>query len=643
MFPYHRTFLALASLLTLGGALVSRAPVAGTQGATPEAPPRPPPVAAAPQPVSPEVAQIRADLQRTISASGWGGAQWGVIAVSLDRGDTIFSLNPDLPLAPASNMKLFSTAAALYYLGPDFRYSTYVLADGSVDGGVLQGDVILYGTGDPAISARMLGRSLGALESLADSLVARGVREVSGDVVGDGSYFDDRYLGEGWSPDYRLASYSAPIGALSLAENIVNVRVLPGAAAGAPAQIRTVPATSGIAVHNEVQTVASGTTRVRFDHDERGMMVSGQIARGHGGVNRVMPVVDPTNFAAAAFRAVLEERGVSIRGGVRTVSHPEQSRVGAGGRPATGGNGSGAPRVLGVHLSPTILELANVTNQISHNMYAEALLKTVGRVVIGEGSAEAGARAIEYMLECEAGITPETLRIADGSGLSRLNRVSARATLHLLDYMSRSDLAEHFDSTLPLAAAPGELRHSLRNRLGMTPAARNLRAKTGTINRVSSLAGYVRSASGERIGFVIFVNETPSTAIAKRIEDAIGIRLARFERPPLPAQQLATTGPEAPENPPADATEANGPAAGEPAPAIPPSAQTAAPSPAAPATPAPAPAGPAAEPRTHTVRQGETLDAISRRHGTTVRELERLNPGLNPRRLQPGQRIRIPA
>jgi serine-type D-Ala-D-Ala carboxypeptidase/endopeptidase (penicillin-binding protein 4) len=466
------------------------------------------------------------------------------------------------------------------------------------------------------------------------------VREITGDVVGDGTYFDNRYLGEGWSPDYRLASYSAPVGALSLAENLINIRVLPGGAAGAPAQLRTVPATSGLAVHNEVRTVASGATRVRFDHDERGIVLSGQIARGHAGVSRVIPVVDPTNFAAAAFRAVMEGRGITVRGAVRSVAGNAPSRVGANGR-ANGENGA-APRVLGVHLSPPMLELANLTNQISHNLYAEALLKTVGRVVIGEGTAAAGARAIQFMLECEAGLDPAALRIADGSGLSRLNQVTPRATVQLLDYMARSEIADDFLSTLPEAAAPGTLRHSLRNRLGLTPAARNLRAKTGTINRVSSLAGYVNSASGERIAFAIFVNETPSTAIAKRIEDAIGVRLARFERPPAPTLMarastenatVARAGEEGREEPAYQPAGDEGEAG---------SAVAETPTPTAAPAPAPAPAAPA-EPRTHTVRQGETLDGISRRHGTTVRELERLNPGLNPRRLQLGQRIRIPA
>ncbi|CAN5810013.1 D-alanyl-D-alanine carboxypeptidase/D-alanyl-D-alanine-endopeptidase [soil metagenome] len=633
MYPYPRLSLVLASAVALLGGYAAQATLAGISPSNQAEPGQhsvsvQPAAAAAPGPLSAEVNQLRNDIERTIRASGWAGAEWGVMAVSLDRGDTLFAMNPDRPISPASNQKLFSTAAALYYLGPDFRYSTYVLADGPVENGILTGDVILYGTGDPAISARLLGRSRGPLEELADSLVANGIREVTGDVVGDGSYLDDRYIGEGWRREYRLASYSAPVGALSFAENLINLRVTPGAAAGQLANFRSVPATSGLALHNEVRTVASGATRVRFDHDDqRGMVISGQIARGNAGVTRVIPVVDPANFTAAAFRAVMEERGIIVRGAVRTVRRPEGSRVGMHGR-ATAENGAGrrAPRVLGVHLSPSVQELANVTNQISHNMYAEALLKTVGRAVLGEGSARRGAEAIRYMLECEAGLNPEALQIVDGSGLSRLNRVTPRATIHLLDFMSRSALWENYFSTLPEAAAPGELRHSLRNRLGATPAARNLRAKTGTISGVSSLAGYVTSASGERIAFAIYVNETPSTAIAKRIEDAIGIRLARFDRPPHPsqmevAQQQENGGAEVAETIGAEAQEAE-PARAEPA--------------------APAPAAPQAAARTHTVRQGETLDAISRRYGTTVREMERVNPGLNPRRIQPGQRVRLP-
>lgn len=479
---------------------------------------------------SPEVLNLRRDLEQIVRASGWPNAQWGVIVVSVDRGDTLFSVNPDRPLAPASNMKLFSTAAALYYLGPDFRYSTYALGTGPIREGVLDGDLILFGTGDPSVSRRMGEGSGTPLETLADSLRAHGVTAVSGDVVGDGSYFDDAWLGEGWRPEYRMASYSAPIGALSFAENLVSVTVLPGRGAGQPARIRTLPETQGLAIANRVRTVTSGNTSVRFEHEEAGLAVTGQIRTVHPGVVRSVPVVDPANYAAAAFRSVLEQRGITVGGTVRTVRDPGASPVAMSSTAPTAENGHGAPRVLAVHLSPTMLEIAEVTNHISQNMYAEALMKTVGRVAIGEGSFAAGARAIQYFLECEAAVDSTMLRVVDGSGLSRLNQVTPRAIAHLLSYMAHSDMAEHFEGTLPQAAGPHDLRHSLRTRMARTPAALNARAKTGTIDRVSALSGYVRSADGERLLFSIIVNDSPATWRAKTVEDQLVIRLAEFSR-----------------------------------------------------------------------------------------------------------------
>ncbi|CAN5698139.1 hypothetical protein BH23GEM3_BH23GEM3_05920 [soil metagenome] len=580
---------------------VARAPATTIPTPTPAAPP------------SPVVAQLQVDLRRIIGQSNTG-ARVGVMVVSLDRGDTLFSHNADLPLAPASNMKLFSTAAALYYLGPEFRYSTYALADGDLRDGILDGNLILYGTGDPTMSSRMLSGSLAPLRELADTLLARGVREVQGDVVGDGSYFDNEWIGRGWSPDNFGASYSAPVGALSISENVASIRVLPGAAGG-PARITTAPATQGLGVHNRVTTTAGGRTLVRFQYEPEGLVISGQIARGHPGVARSAPIVDPSNYAAAAFRSVLEERGIRVHGGVRTIHDPAESPVtfasGAGAR-----NGDGQrphPRVLAVYLSPTLDEVISVTNHVSQNLYAEALLKTVGRIALGEGTFDAGARAIRYFLECEAGADTTALGIVDGSGLSPLNRVTARATIQLLDVMTRDQHWEQYHTSLPEAGHP---RPRGLNRMHGTAATGNLRAKTGTIRNVSALSGYVQAANGERLAFSIMANDLPaSTWAAKRIEDAIGARIAAFRRPgETPAAQAD------------GADEADRPAT----PPEPTASQATSPAAAAAA-------------RTHRVSSGETLDGIARRYDTTVRALEQANPGLDARRLQIGQTVRIPS
>jgi LysM repeat protein len=378
--------------------------------------------------------------------------------------------------------------------------------------------------------------------------------------------------------------------------------------------------------------VTSGGTSIRFSYDPTGLAIEGRIARGHPGVSRTVTVTDPANYAAAAFRNVLEEAGVVVHGGVTTVRIADASPV-TGRRQAQGDGAGPPPRVIGTHLSPTLGEVATVTNHVSQNLFAEALFKTVGRVVIGEGTFAAGARAVLYFMECEKPVDFSGLHIVDGSGLSPENRVTARVTIHLLDLMTRTEVADVFRESLPMAASPRGGAHSLRNRMGGTPAANNLRAKTGTISNVSSLSGYVEAANGELLAFSIYVNGVPSTWTAKRMEDAVGVRLARFTRPE-PASPIVTTAIE-PESIGIDEDSAG-------AGSIDPIDESSEPSPTSPTTPAEPPIeAPAA--RTHRVASGESFDVIARRYGLTTAQLQAANPGIQPRRLQIGHTLTIPA
>lgn len=499
--------LALATLITWHGGIAAQTP---------------PPSAAEVPAGTANALELDRDLTRILAAPGWDTDAYGVLVVSLDRGDTLFSLHADRPLTPASNTKLFSTAAALHYLGPDFRYATYLLADGPIRDGVLEGDLILYGTGDPSISGRMLPGTVSALEALADSLVARGIHEVQGAIIGDGSYFDNTWIGPGWQDNDLDAAYGAPVGALSIAENVVSVRFRPGRVGGA-AQLGTLPATRGLALVNRVTTVSSGATHIAFTREEGKLVATGRIRRESGGIVRTLPVVDPANFAAAALSAVLAERGVEVHGEVRTVVAAKDSRVVFSGG---GAAGSRPPEVIGTHRSPPLSEIVSVTNHVSHNLFAEALFKTVGRVVRGEGTFDAGAGAVLAFLESDVAAAPPVITQIDGSGLSRNNLVTARTTIRLLDQMRHSDVWEWFLASLPAAALPDGLERRMRG----TEAAGNLRAKTGTIRRVSALSGYVTTRDGELLAFSIFSNGVPSTARAKLMEDAIGARLASFSR-----------------------------------------------------------------------------------------------------------------
>jgi D-alanyl-D-alanine carboxypeptidase/D-alanyl-D-alanine-endopeptidase (penicillin-binding protein 4) len=456
-------------------------------------------------------------LEEEVRAILAGPGRAGVLVVSLDRGDTLVSLAPDEPLAPASGLKLYSTAAALSYLGPAFRWSTHLLAAGDTRDGVLHGDLVLFGTGDPTLSARLGSPAERVMEAFADTLAARGVREVRGDVVGDGSFFDDRRTGLAWNPADLDEWYGAPVAALSANENMVTVRVSPGDR-GEAGRVSTSPATSGLGIDNGTTTVRRGGG-ISVGRGPERLSVSGRVGRGGGA--RTLPVPNPARYAAAVLRAALERRGIRVTGATRAAADPAASPA------AFHGGSAPAGRVVATHLSAPLSVVAQETNHVSHNLFADALLKTVGRAAGGEGSWAAGMQAVRRLLEQEAGAGGAALRMEDGSGLSRLDRVTARMTVHLLARMAAGADSAVYRASLPEAATPEGLTRRMRG----SPAARNLRAKTGTIRGVSSLSGYVTAANGERLAFSILQNDVPETAVAKRAEDAVGARLAAFSRP----------------------------------------------------------------------------------------------------------------
>ncbi len=614
-------FVLLLGSLSTGGSISTSAPQ-GSQ-ATALAPTSPP--------VAPALSLLHADLVRLIDGTGWRGARWSVMAVSLDGGDTIFAYNPDLELAPASNMKLFTSAAALRYLGPNYRYGTYLLTDGAVRNGVLEGDLYLYGTGDPTLSDRFHESKTAVWQAFADTLEAMGIREVRGDVVGDASYFDGNGYGVGWQQDYMNTWYAAPVSALSFNENIVTLLIKPGEQAGWRPRIQMIPGGDGIAIVNLATTVSGGNTwldvnRAAYDGP---IVIRGRITAGSPGVWRAVPVADPAHFAAAVLREVLESRGIVVHGGIRSIHSAEASPV-TGRKVHAPAFDSRPLRVLALHQSPSMQEILGVVNKKSHNLYAEAVLRSVGRVATGEGSVWGGSRAIHEMLEREMGLDTLALQLFDGSGLSVLNRVSARTMTHLLTYMAHSPMWPSYWETLPEAGDPRGLR-----RMHQTPAAGNLRAKTGTINHVSALSGYVRAANGERLAFAIISNDVPSTWRAKRVEDAIGARLARFSRP-FPTRRVGA----APGTSATSSTPGNVAAPGSTVSAAAPDTAGTSATPTAPvAWPTPPSVDGA---RYHVIRQGEVLEKIAKSYGTTVGAILDANPGVDPRRLIPGRRLRIP-
>lgn len=572
--------------------------------------------------LTPETERLAFDLAGMIRVPGWSNDAWGVLVVSLDHGDTLFAHRADQPLIPASNLKLYTSAGALYYLGPDYRYGTYLATTARLESGVLQGDVHVYGTGDPTLSDRFLETDLDVWEAFADTLGALGVREIRGDVVGDGSYFEGPSTGVGWQTSYINAWYAAPAGALSFNDNLVTLRVRPATQAGWRPEIQLVPGGAGVAIVNLATTVdgAGGRIEVTRAAYDGPIVVRGEIGRGAGDVWHGVPVPDPARYTAAVFREVLEAKGIRVTGGVRAVHDPAHSLFSQRRVYAPGFDDGESPRVLAMHRSPPLLEILKVVNKRSHNLYAEQVLRTVGRSALGAGSIQGGARAIELMIERETGVASSMLTMNDGSGLSVLDRASPQSLVGVLSLMSRSPMFETYLSTLTTAGERG-----LR-RMGGTAAQANLQAKTGTINNVSALSGYVTAANGERLAFSIIANGVPSTWRAKRVEDQIGARLAAFSRPRPAAPSSAS--PPAPVLGDSPTVRLDTGAAAAATTAAPPEADA---EQSVPETP-----------RVHVIRSGDTLDGIARSYGTTVAALREANPGLNPRRLIPGREVRLP-
>lgn len=475
-----------------------------------------------------DVLLLQNELARLVRTGAGRFGSWGVLAVSLERGDTLFAMNQDTSLAPASNQKLFSSAAALHHLGPDFRFPTFLLARGEIEDGTLDGDLILYGTGDPALSDRLLTSAIEPFEEFARDLRARGIHTIRGDVLGDGTYFQGPTRHPSWNPRDLNDWFAAPVGALSFNENMVTLQITPGTP-GAPPRIRTQPERAELSLENRAVTVArssrSSLIVVRDDPDAA-IELRGEMGTSAAAVWRRLTVSDPAAYAASILRRVLEEEGIRVEGTSRSVADQSESRVSSRTwiAPAILDEGA-SPRVLAVHYSPPLARLLEVVNKESHNLFSESLFLAMGRIRTGEGSFQGGSRVLADYLVGVVGIEPDGLRVEDGSGLSRLNRATPAAFIRLMAHMDRAEHAEVFWASLPEAGNRRELR-----RMSGSSAAGNLRAKTGTIHRVSALSGIVRSSANEPILFSIIANGVPSPSAAKRVEDRIGIQLASFFR-----------------------------------------------------------------------------------------------------------------
>ncbi|HSP87253.1 MAG TPA: D-alanyl-D-alanine carboxypeptidase/D-alanyl-D-alanine-endopeptidase, partial [Ignavibacteriaceae bacterium] len=432
-------------------------------------------------------------------------------------GEYFYKRNEDKLFRPASNMKLFTTAAGLILLGTEYKFSTSLLMNGTLDGSILKGNLIIQGGGDPTISGRFHnGDIYKVFNDWADSLLAIGIDEIEGNIIGDDNLFDDVGLGNGWSWDYETYWFSAPSGAISFNDNCVDIVVSVDTINYSP-KINILPDTKYVTLVNDVSVVSKDTVASLDVHRERGtniINVFGTIRNRRDSIKTYATVNNPTQYAMVVLKEVLERKGIKIKGYAIDIDDVEESID------------FSKMDLLFVHYSPPLKDIVKVINKNSQNFFAEQLLKTIGLEEEGYGTIDNGVKAVSNLLK-EMGINPEGLIMVDGSGLSQLNLVSPRHIVSLLNYIFTSNYYIPFYNSLPIAGIDG----TLGTRMKSSRAENNVRAKTGYLAYGRSLSGFAYTGDNEPVAFSIIANNfTVPVKLAENIQDLVCLRLVNFKR-----------------------------------------------------------------------------------------------------------------
>ena len=463
------------------------------------------------------VRALQSDLDRIFDIPLLGHALVGVEVRSLATGERLYTRNAARFVMPASNMKILTMSASAERLGWDYRFETTLVSDATVEDGILRGDLVVVGSGDPSINSRD-DRARAVFDEWAAQLSAAGIRAVDGRLIGDDDAFDDEGLGPGWSWDYLAYGYAAPIGALQFNEDLVQVTLKPGSVPGAPAAVEIAPAESGLTLVNHVVTGEPNTSASIDLYRLPGraeLEVAGTIAAGAEPITRAAAVDNPTVFFVQALKAALIARGIDVRGEAVDIDDLGEGRPAAAGR-----------RVLATSLSPPLAAIGTTLMKVSQNLYAETLLKTLGR---GDrpGSTDRGRETVREVLT-SWGVQPDGYIQSDGSGLSRYNYVTADAIVTILTHLySDPRHREAFAAALPIAGRDG----TIAGRLKGTRAEANVRAKTGSIANVRALSGYLTTRDGEPLVFSIIANHfnLPASTVDYAVDIAVET-LANFTR-----------------------------------------------------------------------------------------------------------------
>ena len=473
---------------------------------------------------------LEAQIETVLQRDAYAGASWGIAVMDLTTGEMLYTHNAKNNFVPASNAKLLTTAAALEHLGPEYRYRTRLYIDGPVRNGVLEGNLIVRGAGDPTLGSTEMEDGtppMAVFQHWADSLQARGIRSITGDIVGDDDLIDDTPLGDGWTWEDLPYGYSAEIGGLVFHDNTVQLRI-EGQQSGMPGRIEWSPLnTPYVTVENRTRTVR---TLRRVDEAYERLRGSNTIVVDTrlppGAVEReAITVTNPTLFFTSVLRDVLLNEGIAIGG----------RPVDVDAIPIKPAYDNERFSRVAMHVSPPLKEIVAPLNVESLNLYAEQVLRTLGTTALADappdaasGTAARGAHAVRTTL-ARAGVDTSHVAIADGSGLSRYNLVSAEALVRLLQHMwthPNASIRTAFVESLPIGGEEGTLSYRFR---GRAAANGNVRAKTGTLSNISTLSGFVTSARGTPLAFSMLCNHhTTRGRNVRNGQDVIVNALARL-------------------------------------------------------------------------------------------------------------------
>lgn len=423
---------------------------------------------------------------------------------SMKFGDTLYTRNIYQPLSPASILKIFTAEAALLHLGADYRFTTQIFTDAlKIRNGILQGNLYVVLNGDPSLSYNDLIELLTGLKKYQ-------INAIAGNVYIDNTAYDQQFYGPGWVWKDKNSCYGAPISASIINRNCLPFQIAPAKFNGRPAQIITSPKHFYPSIRNTVLTTSAKTCSLRLNTNLNNIIsIEGCMNKGRSGTGFSYVVTDVPEYNRALFKGLFSRLGISVYGSISF------------------GTSTNKLSLINTHYSKPLHLLINEMLKKSDNVIAGALFKKLGQLYTRKpGSWENGSIAVSNILSKKIGLNARGMRILDGSGISPDNLATASQMMQVLDFAYHHyPTSYEFISSLPIAAVDGTLKHR------MYSIAKKIRAKTGTISGVASLAGYAITADKEPLAFVIMINGNKGLGWKYRsLEDSVAVALTKYKR-----------------------------------------------------------------------------------------------------------------